>query len=173
MFPEESCKNRLLEQLNLNAVETIPAEYTSIGDMGMVWRLATLTAENRETANRDGRQYQWLDYMQKIVAIILSRTPSAIQTFLASDRYKEPNSIKDEEHKRRGVKYIGAGNKFPKPSDHTLSLVHFSQIPATKLGFSILSRTICFRKKLRQQIVYFKENLCTDISSKSVIQIFP
>ena len=97
----KSVKSKLLEHLNLNGVETIPAEYSSIIDMGMVWRLATPTAEDRETVKRYGRQYQWLDYLEKIVSMILYRHPVAITIILVNGRYDKQYSIKDEEHERR------------------------------------------------------------------------
>ena len=39
-------ESKLLEHLNLNTVVNIPTEYSSIVDMGFIWRLATPTAED-------------------------------------------------------------------------------------------------------------------------------
>ena len=48
-------KSKLLKHLNLNTVVNIPVEYSSIVDMGFIWRLATPTADDRAIVKRDGR----------------------------------------------------------------------------------------------------------------------
>ena len=63
-------KSRLLEHLNLNTVD-IPKEYITIVDMGFIWRLATPTAEDRETTKRDGHAYLWSDYLDYLESSLL------------------------------------------------------------------------------------------------------
>ena len=114
-------KSKLFEKLNMsNFIPELPGDYSSIVDMGMIWRFATPTPEDRESARRDGCQYLWLDYLDKVVNLAHSRHPRAISILLMNDIYGGP-SIKDEEHERRGRKPLAASKKFPKPSDEFLS----------------------------------------------------
>ena len=66
--------------------------------MGLIRRLATPTPEDREGRKRDGSEYTWSDYLDKISAIILSGHKDAHQIILVNDRYDLPFCIKDDEH---------------------------------------------------------------------------
>ena len=163
-------KSKLLEHLNLNTVVNIPTEYSSLVDMGFIWRLATPTAEDRERVRRDGRSYLWLDYLEKVVSLVLSRHPAAITTILVNDIYNKPISIKDEEHERRAAKYIGAGNKFPKPRDPFPSPSEYNaflSVSGNKTYLQSLIKNHLLQKNLNRQIVYCEGNVCTAISSNS------
>ena len=147
-------------------------EYSSIVDMGFIWRLATPTAEDHETVKRDGRSYLWLDYLEKVVSLVLTRHPAAITTISENDIYNKPNSIKDEEHERRAAKYIpvGAGNKFPKPNDPFPSPTEFNAFLSDSGNKTRLQRLIknhLLQKNLNRQIVYCEGSVCRDISSNS------
>ena len=136
----------------------------------MVWRLATPTAEDRETVKRYGRQYQWLDYLEKIVSMILYLHPVAITIILLNGRYDKQYSIKDEEHERRAAKYLGAGNRFPKPNDPFPSSTDFNAFLSDSGNKTRLQRMIknyLFQKNLSHQIVYCEGNVFTNISSNS------
>ena len=71
--------------------------------MGMIWRLATPTADDHESRNRDGSQYHWSDYLDKICTLIFSRHAGARLIVLLNDKYSLPFSIKDDENDRRAV----------------------------------------------------------------------
>ena len=110
-------KSKLLEHLNLQPVLIEPSRYGSIVDMGLIWRLATPTSDDRETKRRDGTVYKWKDYLDKICSLVHSRHQDADKIFLVNDRYDIQYSIKDDERDRRSAKHPDAGNKFPKPDD--------------------------------------------------------
>jgi len=63
--------------------------------MGMIWHLATPTAE--ETAKGDGSSYTWGDYINKIVSLILARHVNATTIICINDPYDYAESIKDNE----------------------------------------------------------------------------
>ena len=50
--------------------------YTALVDMGMMWRLASTTAEDR--AKSDGYPYTWGNYAGKIVSMILDSATTII-----------------------------------------------------------------------------------------------
>ena len=45
------CKSKLLEFFDLDPVVRKPHNYVSLVDMGLIWRLATPTPEDREAKN--------------------------------------------------------------------------------------------------------------------------
>ena len=68
----KTAKSKLLDLFNIQAIGDRPHEYISLIDMGLMWRLATPTSEDREAIKRDGGVYRWSDYLNKICAIVLS-----------------------------------------------------------------------------------------------------
>ena len=110
-------KSKLLELFNLDPVDEEPRDHVSLVDMGMIWRLATPTPEDREARKRDGTEYRWSDYLEKICAIILSRHADARLIILVNNKYYLPFSIKDDENDRRPGKHPHIPNVFPKPGD--------------------------------------------------------
>ena len=113
----KTTKCKLLDYFNLQPVQYRITQYASIVDMGLIWRLATPTADDREKKRRDGVEYKWKDYLEKIVNLIELRHSGAELIIIINDPYKLPFSIKDDEHNRRLEGHTGAGNVFPKPHD--------------------------------------------------------
>ena len=111
-------KSKLLQLLSMEPVTEIPLGYISVVDMGLIWRLATPTPEDREAKRRDGSEYRWINYLDKILVIITSRHADAYIIILVNDRYDIPYSIKDDERDRRAAKYPHIANVFPKPDDN-------------------------------------------------------
>ena len=87
-------KSKLLEKLTHQLVY-VPSCIALI-DMGMIWRFASPTAEDREKG--DGTRYTWGDYSQKVVSIILARHVNATKIICVNDPYDHAQSIKDKEH---------------------------------------------------------------------------
>jgi hypothetical protein len=56
-------KSKLMQKLSLQPVN-LQEPYIALIDMGMIWRMATPTAEDRQT--QDGNPYKWSDYVQKV-----------------------------------------------------------------------------------------------------------
>ena len=94
----KTCKSKLLEFFDLDPVVRKPHNYVSLVDMGLIWRLATPTPEDREAKKRDGSLYCWSDYLQKISSLIFSRHSEAKMIILVNDKYNIELSIKDDEH---------------------------------------------------------------------------
>ena len=55
---------------------------TAVIDMGLIWRLATPTTEDKEKP--DGTTYTWGDYAQKLVELVISRHNKAEQIICRS-----------------------------------------------------------------------------------------
>ena len=63
-------KSKLIQKLSLQYIQ-LQEPYIAIVDIGMIWRMATPSAEDRHT--QDGTPYKWSDYVHKLTSIILSR----------------------------------------------------------------------------------------------------
>jgi len=96
----KASKSTLLHMFNLDPIPQEPLDHISLLDMGLMWRLATPAQEDREASKRDGSQYRWRDYLEKICCIIFSRHRDARLIVLVNDRYDLPFTIKDDEHER-------------------------------------------------------------------------
>ena len=84
----KTVKSKLLEIFNLDPVTDAPQDYISIVDMGLIWRLATPTPEDREARKQDGSEYRWSDYLHKICAIIFYRHANACLIILINDKHQ-------------------------------------------------------------------------------------
>ena len=69
--------------------------YVALVDMGMIWTMATPTAEDRQT--QDGTPYKWSEYVHKVSSIILARHGDADRTICVHDPYDAAYSNKDDE----------------------------------------------------------------------------
>ena len=76
-------KSKLLEKLTQQSIN-VPS-YIALIDMGMIWRVASPTAEDREKG--DGTRYTWGDYAQKVCSIILARHVNATNIICVNDPY--------------------------------------------------------------------------------------
>ena len=78
----KTCKSKLLQHFALDPVSEKPHQYISIIDMGLIWRLATPSQEDREAKKRDGSEYKWSDYLDKICSMVISHHFDACLIFL-------------------------------------------------------------------------------------------
>ena len=83
-------KSKLLQKLTQQPLDV--RSYTALVDMGMIWRLASPTAEDREKG--DGSPYTWGDYTSKIASIILARHVNATIIICINDPYDYSESIR-------------------------------------------------------------------------------
>lgn len=67
-------KSKLLNLFNKDQVPEKPRNQISLVDMGLILRLATPTPEDREATKRDGLQYCWSNYLDKICTIMISHS---------------------------------------------------------------------------------------------------
>ena len=113
-------KSKLQEKLTMTNIPE-PNAYTSIIDMGLIWRLTTPTAEDREKA--DGTKFTWGDYAEKLVSFVLRRHKNAERIILVNDSYDQSYSIKDSERllrqKSQSVRnvFMKSEDKFPSSRD--------------------------------------------------------
>lgn len=101
--------------------------------MGLVWRLAVLTTEDRE--KRDGTKFTWADFAQKMVDFVLRRHPNAERIICVNDSYEQDNSIKDSERIHR-QNQMPVKNVFMKAEDKFPSSKEFHALlgkPANKI----------------------------------------
>ena len=124
----KTAKSKLLEVFSLEPVDEEPQDHVSLVDMGLIWRLATPTPDDREARKRDGSEYCWSDYLDKICAIIFSRHADAHLIILVNDKYDLPFSIKDDERDRRAAKHALIPNVFPKPNDNFPRAAEFNKL---------------------------------------------
>ena len=83
----KTAKSKLLESVNRDPIadSELPRHHVSIVDMGLIWRLATPTHEDRETRKRDGEGYAWGDYLDKICTSVCSRHSNAKLIIMVND----------------------------------------------------------------------------------------
>ncbi|KAL7406745.1 hypothetical protein ABVT39_025594 [Epinephelus coioides] len=86
-------KSKLIQKLALQSVD-LQEPYTALVDMGMIWRMATPSAEDRQT--QDGIPYKW-SVIHKVSSIILARHHDADHIICVNDPYHAAYSTKDDE----------------------------------------------------------------------------
>ncbi|KAG1680240.1 hypothetical protein GQR58_012475 [Nymphon striatum] len=91
-------KSQLIQKLSLQPVD-LQEPYIALIDMGMIWRMAIPSAEDRQT--QDGTPYMWLDYVHKLSSIILARHGNAERIICVNDPYDAGYSTKDDERDLR------------------------------------------------------------------------
>ena len=64
---------------------------------------------------RDGSEYRWNDYLDKILSILISRHTNARRIILINSRHDLPFSMKDNEHDHRASKQGHIQAIYPKP----------------------------------------------------------
>ena len=107
----KAVKSTLFSCFELHETSLDGVSYISIIDMGFIWRLATPSTTDRESA---GGELTWGNYATKIFKMIIQRHPNALEYHLVSDRYDVDMSIKDAEHQRRTSMFVGGSrNVFP------------------------------------------------------------
>lgn len=163
-------KSALLQLLNLDPVAEKPQDYISLVDMGLIWRLATPTPEDREARKRDGESYCWKDYLDKICSMVISRHAAASLIILVNDIYDLPYSIKDDEHDRRAAKHRHIPNVYPKPEDLFPGTVEFSKImvnSANKVRLQKLVKEQLEAKvdQVNGDIIYCQGEVSTNLST--------
>ena len=67
-------KSKLIQKLSIQPVN-LQEPYTALIDMGMIWRMATPSAEDWRT--EDGTLYKWSDYVHHVSSIIFTRHHNA------------------------------------------------------------------------------------------------
>ena len=159
-------KSKLLQKLTQQPLEV--RSYTALVDMGMIWRLASPAAEDREKG--DGSPYTWGDYTSKIASIILARHVNATIIICINDPYDYSESIKDNE---RELRIQGQGhipNVFMKSGDMFPSARKFKTILCSagnkkRLQTLIKAQLSETSKSINQELIYSVGDECVSLSS--------
>ena len=86
-------KSKLLQKLIHEPLDV--HSYTALVDIGIIWRFASPTVEDRQKG--DGSPYTWGDYTKRIRAVIFACHVDAAIILCVNDPYDHTESIKDDE----------------------------------------------------------------------------
>ena len=125
--------------------------------MGMIWRMATPSAEDRQT--HDGTPYKWSDYVHKLASIILSRHGEAKRIICLNDPYDTAYSTKDDERDLRVQGKAHVPNTYMKLGDPFPSAGAFKTLLCSSSNKRRLQAMICsyltdFAQTVEPEIVY-------------------
>jgi hypothetical protein len=165
-------KSKLIQKLSLQPVD-LQEPYTAVIDMGMIWRMATPSAEDRQT--QLGTPYKWSDYVEKVSSIILARHSNAERIICVNDPYDAPYSTKDDERDLRvqGKEHIP--NTYMKLSDTFPSAQAFKTLLCSVSNKGRLQTMICayltdLAESVDAEIIYSVGSLCTNLSTKQPME---
>ena len=123
----KTAKSKLLQCFSRERYIEELLSYISLVDMGLIWRLATPTADDRDCKKRSGDEYKWIDYLDKVCSMVFTRHVNADVLILINDNYVG-STIKDDEHDRRAFKHINLPNVYPKETEKFPSPAQFKKI---------------------------------------------
>ena len=137
--------------------------------MGMIWRMATPSAEDRQT--QDGTPYKWSDYVQKLASIILSRHGEAKRIICLNDPYDKAYSTKDDERDLRVQGKAHVPNTCMKLGDPFPSAGAFKTLLCSSSNKRRLQAMICsyltdFAQTVEPEIVYSVGSHCNNLSTQ-------
>ncbi len=107
-------KSKLIQKLTLQSVD-LQEPYTALIDMGMIWRMATPSVEDRQT--QDGTPYKWSDFVHKVSSIIIACHHDADRIICVNDPYDTAFSTKDDERDLRVQAKAHVPNTYMKLGD--------------------------------------------------------
>jgi hypothetical protein len=170
VYNTQDCEEQVVRSIQLRASTAKPQDYVSLVDMGLIWRLATPTHEDREARKRNGSEYYWSDYLHKICSIILSRHAHTRLIILVNDKYDLLFSIKDDQHDRRAAMHPHIPNVFPKPTDPFSGAAEFNKLIVNPGNKEQMKTQI---DRLRTGVIYCEGettgNLSTGVESEDYV----
>ena len=164
-------KSQLIQKLSLQSVD-LNEPYIALVDMGMIWRMATPSAEDRQT--EDGTPYKWSDYVHKLSSIILARHRGAERIFCVNDPYDAAYSTKDDERDLRVQGKTHVPNTYMKLDDPFPSAKAFNTLLCSisnkgRLQKLIYSYLTDFARSIDVEIVYSVGAQCTNLSTQEMM----
>ncbi|KAL8591125.1 hypothetical protein ACOMHN_063749 [Nucella lapillus] len=167
-------KSKLIQRLSLQHVE-LQEPYVALIDMGMIWRMATPTAEDRQT--QDGTPYTWSDYAQKVSSIILARHSDAERIICVNDPYDAAYSTKDDERDLRVQGKAHVPNTYLKlcdsfPSSHAFKMLLCSVSNKGCLQQLIKEYMTELAQSTQTEIIYSVGSHCTNLSTQEPVENF-
>ncbi|KAJ8375166.1 hypothetical protein SKAU_G00057460 [Synaphobranchus kaupii] len=165
-------KSKLIHKLFLQSVD-LQEPYIALVDMGMIWRMATPSAEDRQT--QDGTPYKWLDYVHKVSSIILARHGDADRIICVNDPYDAAYSTKDNERDLRVQGKAHVPNTYMKLGDPFPSAREFKTLVCSvsnkgRLQKLIRSYLTDLAQNVDAEIVYSVGSHCTNLSTQQPMQ---
>ena len=165
-------KSKFIEKLSLHSVE-LQEPYIVLVDMGMIWRMATPSAEDRQT--QDGTPYKWADYLHKLSSIILARHRDAFRIICVNDSYDAAYSTKDDERDLRVQGNAHVPNTYIKLGDPFHSDRAFKTLLCSVSNKGRLQNLICsyltdLAQSVDAEIIYSVGSHCTNLSTQQVMQ---
>ena len=148
-------KSKLLQKLALQPLDV--NSYVALVDMGMMWHLASPTAEER--VKSDGSPCTWGDNTNKTGSVILECHVNATTIICINDPYDYAESIKDDE---RELHIQGQGpilNVYMKPADLFPTACNFKTILCCASNKKCLQALIKpqlseLSKSINQELIY-------------------
>ena len=137
--------------------------------MGMIWRMATPSAEDRRT--QDGTPYKWSDYVHKVSSIIFARHGDANSIICVNDPYDTAFSTKDDERDLRVQGKAHVPNTYMKLGDPFPSATAFKTLLCSVSNKGRLQKLICsymadLTQNVHVEIIYSVGSHCTNLSSQ-------
>lgn len=165
-------KSKLVQKLSLQPID-IRQSYVALIDMGMIWRMATPSAEDRQT--QDGSPYKWLDYVQKVSSIILARHSDAHRIICVNDRYDAAYATKDDERDLQIQGKVHVPNTYMKLDDPFPSAKAFKTLLCSVSNKGRLQKLICshltdLAQNMNAEIVYSVGPHCTNLSTQQPME---
>ena len=147
--------------------------YIALIDMGMIWRMAIPSAEDRQT--QDGTPYKWLNYVHKLSSIILARHGNAEGIIFVNDPYDAAYSTKDDERDLRVQGNTHAPNIYMKLGDPFPSARAFSMLLCSISIKRWLQNLICryltdLAPSVHAEIIYSVGLNCTNLPTQQSMQ---
>jgi hypothetical protein len=133
-------KRKLIQKFSLQYVE-IQEPYIAVVDIGMIWRMATPTAEDRQT--QDGTPYKWSDYVHKLTSSILSRYRDAKRIICVNDPYDTAYSTKYDDRDLRVQGKAHIPNTYMKLDDPFPSAGAFKTLLCSSSNKRRLQALVC------------------------------
>lgn len=161
-------KSKLIQKLSLQLVN-LQEPYVALVDMGMIWRMATPSAEDRQ--KQDGTPYKWSDYVHKVSSIILARHADADRIICVNDPYDAAYSTKDDERDLRVQGKAHVPNTYMKLGDPFPSASAFKTLLCSLSNKGRLQKLICsyltnLAESVYAEIVYSVGSHCTNLSTQ-------
>ena len=161
-------KSKLIQKFSLQPVD-LQEPYIALIDMGMIWRMATPTAEDRQT--QDGIPYKWSDYAQKVSSIIFARHNNDTRIICVNDPYDVAYSTKDDEREMRVQGRAHVPNIYMKFNDPFPSARAFKTLLCSTSNKERLQKLICrhltdLAQSVHAEIVYSVGSNCTNLSTQ-------
>ncbi|KAK1877064.1 U3 small nucleolar RNA-associated protein 10 [Dissostichus eleginoides] len=165
-------KSMLVQKLSLESVD-LQESYIALVDMGMIWRMATPSAEDRRT--QDGNPYKWSDYVHKLSSIILARHHNAHRIICVNDPYDTAYSTKDDERDLRVQGNTHVPNTYMKLGDAFPTARMFKTLLCSSSNKGRLQKMICsyltdLAQSVDVEIVYSVGSHCTNLSTQQPMQ---